>query len=264
MSATSRGASAPLFHLITPANRMPSQLPWFPESVLTTLLVTPRTRRTEFFEAHLLCREAMSSERIEPDGELESFLYVIAGTLRVVADSDTHVLAGAGRFAYVGVDDGFSVHGATGTAFLWVRRPWVSAPIMGALRPPATFASDRAACPEEPLAPPGVWIRRLVPSDIAFDFAVNLMRFTAGSELGMVEIHDEDHGLYLLRGHGIYGLDGLSLPVEGDDFIYMAPYCPQHFAAEAESEYLLFKPANRFPGQLASSLQAGQRRSLGS
>lgn len=49
----------------------------------------------------------MSSERIEPDGELESFLYVIAGTLRVVADSDTHVLAGAGRFAYVGVDDGF-------------------------------------------------------------------------------------------------------------------------------------------------------------
>lgn len=35
----------------------------------------------------------------------------------------------------------------------------------------------------------------------------------------MVEIHDEDHGLYLLRGHGIYGLDGLSLPVEGDDFI---------------------------------------------
>ena len=67
-------------------------------------------------------------------------------------------------------------------------------------------------------------------------------RFAPGVGLDKVEIHDEEHGLYVTAGGGTYLLEERELPVEAGDFIYMAPYCPQSFVAGDEpSEYLLYK-----------------------
>lgn len=61
--------------------------------------------------------------------------------------------------------------------------------------------------------------------------------------LPQIEIHDdEEHGLYMTSGGGLYHLDGDEHDVSADDFIYMAPYCPQGFKAGPEGgSYLLYK-----------------------
>jgi (S)-ureidoglycine aminohydrolase len=91
---------------------------------------------------------------------------------------------------------------------------------------------------------PGFTRRELLPvDDPAFDFAMSLLRFAPGVGLDKVEIHDEEHGLYMTQGGGIYLLGDEHLEVTEGDFIYMAPYCPQSFTAsgEGDAEYLLYK-----------------------
>jgi (S)-ureidoglycine aminohydrolase len=71
---------------------------------------------------------------------------------------------------------------------------------------------------------------------------MSILQFDAGCGLPQVEIHDEEHGLWMTAGSGTYHLDGEDLRVERNDFIYMAPYCPQSFVAGSQGgEYLLYK-----------------------
>jgi (S)-ureidoglycine aminohydrolase len=68
------------------------------------------------------------------------------------------------------------------------------------------------------------------------------MRFAPGAGLDQVEIHDEEHGLYMLDGGGRYLLGSDWHDVVAEDFVYMAPYCPQTFTAGPDgAEYLLYK-----------------------
>jgi (S)-ureidoglycine aminohydrolase len=72
---------------------------------------------------------------------------------------------------------------------------------------------------------------------------MSLLAFDAGVGLDNIEVHDEEHGLYMTAGAGLYFLDGELFEVERDDFVYMAPYCPQGFTATGRepAEYLLYK-----------------------
>ena len=83
----------------------------------------------------------------------------------------------------------------------------------------------------------------LPPDDPAFDFNVSLLGFVPGTRFHKVEVHDEEHGLYVTAGQGVYHLDGDTHEVLADDFVYMAPYCPQSFYAVGpdRTEYLLYK-----------------------
>jgi (S)-ureidoglycine aminohydrolase len=76
---------------------------------------------------------------------------------------------------------------------------------------------------------------------------MSLLAFDAGVGLAQVEIHDEEHGLYMTAGGGSYHLDGAEHDVSEGDFIYMAPYCPQSFTAadDTPAEYLLYKDVYR-------------------
>jgi (S)-ureidoglycine aminohydrolase len=51
----------------------------------------------------------------------------------------------------------------------------------------------------------------------------------------------------MTAGGGVYHLDGAQLEVRRDDFVYMAPYCPQSFVATGTepAEYLLYKDVYR-------------------
>jgi (S)-ureidoglycine aminohydrolase len=51
----------------------------------------------------------------------------------------------------------------------------------------------------------------------------------------------------MLEGQGIYRLDADWHPVQAGDVIWMAPYCPQWFAAigPAPARYIYYKDVNR-------------------
>ena len=92
-------------------------------------------------------------------------------------------------------------------------------------------------------------MRALIPDDAAFDFRVNTMTYQPGASLPAVESHVMEHGLLMLAGGGIYRLGDSWYPVETGDFIWMAPYCPQWFAAvgKTPAKYLIYKDWDRHP-----------------
>ena len=51
----------------------------------------------------------------------------------------------------------------------------------------------------------------------------------------------------MVEGRGIYYLNRDFIEVQKDDFIYMAPYCPQFFYATGweTGRYLVYKDVNR-------------------
>jgi len=83
--------------------------------------------------------------------------------------------------------------------------------------------------------------------DPRFDMGINIQIFDPGVYFTFVESHIMEHGLYMLYGRGIYWLNQEYMEVQQDDFIYMAPFCPQFFYATGWdiSAYLLYKDVNR-------------------
>jgi (S)-ureidoglycine aminohydrolase len=106
---------------------------------------------------------------------------------------------------------------------------------------------ERLIDPQPLMGDEALQVRALMPANPAFDFAVNTMTFQPGAALAMVEIHVMEHGLLMLEGSGIYRLGEDWYPVTADDFIWMAPYCPQWFGAlgKTPARYLIYKDWNR-------------------
>ena len=257
----SRGAVAPGYHLIAPENRALSALPELPGAIVTKL-VTPR-RVPSAFAQYLVSLPAGGRTRVAAEGSVaidtgfEHAFYGLAGNAVVRAGAAEHEL-GPGAFAFVpagtqvvvsdgpgvGAAAGSSDGGTLGSEFLWFKRHYV--PVAGAGAPPCVFGDQAALV--EPEFQPGLWRTVLFgDGDPRFDFTLIRMRFAPGTDLAMTEIHDEEHGLWMTAGAGLYLLGGDVHPVASGDFIYMAPYCPQSFVADGEigAEYLLYKDINR-------------------
>jgi (S)-ureidoglycine aminohydrolase len=132
---------------------------------------------------------------------------------------------------------------ALGPRTLWLKRPYEPWP--GLAPPVASHGVRDDIAPVQ--AAPGLFRRELIdPADPAFDFNMSLLRFEPNCGLPQIEIHDEEHGLYMTAGSGSYHLDGAEYDVRAGDFIYMGPYCPQGFmAGDDGAEYLLYKDVYR-------------------
>ena len=182
----------------------------------------------------------------EAGGQLGSaagqrFVYVLEGELGVCGD----VLL-SGGYAYL----------PAGAETVTARSPARAVVIeksyraLAGVTAPATLIGDEHKAPAEPFNDdPWLTVRRLLPGDPAFDFAVNTMQFQPGASLPMVEIHVMEHGLLMLEGGGIYRLENRWYPVSAGDFIWMGPYCPQWFGAlgKTPAKYLIYKDWNRHP-----------------
>ena len=127
---------------------------------------------------------------------------------------------------------------------MWIKRRYE--PVAGSAPPEAINGALSGL--DAVRTPTGLLRRELLPpADEAFDFNISLMTFPPGAALAQVEIHDEEHGLYMTQGAGTYHLDGDDHEVCAGDFIYMAPYCSQFFRphGEADAQYLLYKDVFR-------------------
>lgn len=240
--SASRGARGASYHLLTPANRFPAKLPHLAATSVCKL-VTPRvgSSRIGWYVLDFEQAGAGTEQPLEPG--FEHFLYVRGGTV-AVDGGEGEVALGAGGFAYVPDDRPLTIRATEAATALWVKRRWQ--PYPGVERP--WFVSGhRDDHPAQPTSVPGFTRQLLLPAEPAFDFAMDLLAFEPGVVFRTLEIHDEEHGLYMTRGQGIYHLDGDAHEVLEDDFIYMAPYCPQYFYATGwdVSEYLLYKDVFR-------------------
>jgi (S)-ureidoglycine aminohydrolase len=235
----SRGVRRNSFTLVTPANHYPSRLPPFGDNSVVKL-VTPRFAPARIGE-YLLALPAGAGTTEPVVAGSETFLYALDGDATArVEGGDLSLRAGA--FAYLPESAAFELSaGAAPARLLMVKRRYQAWPGRDA---PRLLAGHRDDEPFADTPVPGFRRRELLPvADPAFDFNMSLLAFDAGVGLDNIEIHDEEHGLYMTAGAGLYFLDGELFEVERDDFIYMAPYCPQGFTATGRepAEYLLYK-----------------------
>jgi (S)-ureidoglycine aminohydrolase len=235
---SSRGARGSSYTLITPANHYPSRVPPFGDAPVVKL-VTPRMAPSRIGQYLVSLPAGGGTARPVAPG-FETFLYALEGQATVLIGGEVLALP-AGAFAYLPGDDGYDVAAGDAPAqLLMVKRRYEPFPGAEAPRLRSGHRDD------EPFADtdvPGFRRRELLPTtDPAFDFNMSLLAFDAGVGLDKVEIHDEEHGLYMTAGGGTYLLEERRFEVQAGDFIYMAPYCPQSFVAGDEpSEYLLYK-----------------------
>ncbi len=239
-----RGRHGHGWTLVTPANHYPSRLPSFGPDVPVVKLVTPRLAPSRIGE-YLIALPAGggTAEPVAPG--FETFFYALDGAATLLADG-VEVPLGAGGYAYLPASAAWELRaGGAPARVLAVKRRYEPWPGLDA---PGPLHGHRDDEPFAATAVPGFTRRELLPvADPAFDFAMSLLRFEPGVGLAVVEVHDEEHGLYMTAGQGVYLLDGHRVDVVRDDFVYMAPYCPQGFVATGgePAEYLLYKDAWR-------------------
>jgi (S)-ureidoglycine aminohydrolase len=235
-----RGRRGLTYTLLTPANRYVSRLPALPDAQYFKL-VTPRLAPARFGEYLWVAGETAVAADLPPG--LERFLLGMAGEVTVRLGEQRIDLSDHG-FIYLGPAQFISVELAPGASVLEIKRPfepWRN------LAEPGPVWGKLDEVPRTATPVPGLHRRELLdPFDPAFDFNISHMEFDPHVALAQIEIHDEEHGLYMTSGGGLYHLDGDELQVGADDFIYMAPYCPQSFRAGAQgASYLLYKDVYR-------------------
>lgn len=236
----SRGVRGAAYTLLTPANRYASRLPNLRTTLVYTL-VSPRLAPARFRECVLDMGAGGGTDEPVAAG-CEDFLYGLSGDAVLRAGDSREVSLAPGGWCYLPPQEGFALDaGAAGAQILWLSRrlePWPG------LDPPEPSAGHRDDAPWEDTGVPGFRRRELLPpDDPRHDFNMSLLAFDPGVGLDKVEVHDEEHGLYMTAGGGLYHLDGADHEVRRDDFVYMAPYCPQSFVATGSepAEYLLYK-----------------------
>jgi (S)-ureidoglycine aminohydrolase len=237
-----RGFADPFYVLLTPSNHYASRLADLRE-VSVVKLVTPRMAPARFGQYLLDVGAGGGTARPIAAG-YESFFFGLQGEATVTAGEGEHALE-AGGFAYLPDDVSFELASDRGARLLWLKRRYERAVDRAA---PALRSGHRDDVAVSPTPVAGLTRQELLdPADEAFDFNMSLLRFEPGVALDRVEIHDEEHGLYMTAGGGLYRLGERHHEVCAGDFIYMAPYCPQSFVASGSepAEYLLYKDVYR-------------------
>ncbi|MGI8779249.1 MAG: cupin domain-containing protein, partial [Solirubrobacteraceae bacterium] len=223
----SRGARRTSFTLVTPANHYPSRLPNLGDATVVKL-VTPRFSPARIGQ-YLIALPAGGGTTAPVAPGYETFLYALDGAPSAVVDG-AELGLGAGGFAYLPAPASFALlAGEQPARLLMIKRRYEPWPGLDA---PGLLSGHRDDEPFADTPVPGFRRRELLaPGDPTFDFNVSLLAFDAGVGLDNIEVHDEEHGLYMTAGAGVYFLDGERFEVGEGDFVDVAPYCPQGFVA---------------------------------
>ncbi|MBB5351532.1 (S)-ureidoglycine aminohydrolase [Haloferula luteola] len=229
--------------LIAPDGHVPSDFPHW-SGVRTHVILSPAIGAS--LSQFLLLFEQPLATAFFPESDHEHAIYVEYGPVRAEWSGGSQELT-SGGFLFTPAHTHLTLHGEPGARLTVFRK--VFAAISGIPSPPVTHG-NAADIPAEPfLGNPRALLQTLLPTDIHFDLAINIFTYQPGATLPFVETHIMEHGLLMLSGQGIYRLEDRYYHVQAGDAIWMAPYCPQWFAAigDEPATYLYYKDIHRLP-----------------
>lgn len=178
------------------------------------------------------------------DEGIESFLYVIEGTVNVVAGQTTEPLTEGGYiFSPVGTGIQFEAQGKA--TFIFYKQRYV--PLIGCeAHVVVGNVNDIEYRIYDDME--NVFIKDLLPvDDLGFDMNMHILSFAPGGCHGFAETHVQEHGAYILSGEGVYFMDQQWLPIRKDDFMWFGPYVPQcsYGVGREAFTYIYSKDCNR-------------------
>lgn len=240
----SRGRVHPYYYIITPENLVPNDLPFFTNTIVHPLVI-PQPGKACFGEYLLIMNPGgQTTQPIEPG--FEHFMFLIDGEVLLEMEN-TSRLVGTGGVVYLPDHLGFSLENQSQTQsrLLWIKKPYDR---VKGLPEPEMICSKLEDIEQRETPVTGAWSYRLMPiDDPSYDFTILNLMFDPGVYFDQVEIHHQEHGLYMLNGQGVYYLADTYHEVKAGDFIYMAPFCPQYFYSTGwtPTSYLLYKDLHR-------------------
>ena len=231
---------------IAPDGHVPAALPGW-EKTQGIILISPHMRGLPLFTMYLALMEADAKSAMPFTG-VQRFAYVLEGTLQAAIAGDAFDVP-QGHFVYIPAETEYTLTATMETKALIFEKPYTQSNIEADAKPIVHTGNAWAGEGEPFLGDEDARLRTLLPTDIAYDMAVNLFTFQSGAALPFVETHIMEHGLYLVEGQGIYRLDDSYYPIQADDAIWMGSYCPQWFCAygKTQSTYIYYKDVNRDP-----------------
>jgi (S)-ureidoglycine aminohydrolase len=239
-----RCINKPGSYMIFPrANRVEHHLPGFNQGVLAQVLSTPQ-HGAKFVEHELLV-EANGGTEKPRDEAFEQFFFVLEGEIELGFDGGKPKKMNRGNFCWLPPHCAYQFSNKSNlqSRMVWIRRRYEE--VSGIAIPAPIFAHES----DVPAQPTDTYMEQhLTPYEqMGFDMGINLQVFEPGIYFSFVEAHVMEHGLYMLDGRGLYWLNHDLIEVQKDDFIYMAPFCPQFFYSTGweKSAYLLYKDVNR-------------------
>jgi (S)-ureidoglycine aminohydrolase len=175
--------------------------------------------------------------------EIETFFYVLSGAVTLEANGKRHGLA-PGGYAYLQPGSRFALNATAASRVLWLKKVYQP---FGAKRPADVVGNESGVKGEPFMDVKELLLKKLLPEEPAYDMAMNIFTFPPGYSLPITETHVMEHGLYMLEGQGLYYLGDKWSEVQGGDFIWMGPYCPQSFYATSSfpARYIYYKDVNR-------------------
>jgi len=205
-------------------------------------VLTAPAMGANFVQHHLTLAPGATGKRAS-DGRIESFVYLLSGQATLRASSEHRLVAG--DFAFVPHTTGFELTASEPATALLLHKVYEPAPGIDAPKP--IIGSEKKIPADVWMNNPASRLQLLIPDDLQYDFAMNIFTFDPGHGLPYVETHVMEHGLLVLEGKGMYYLDGDWMEVEKDDFLWMAPYCPQSYYATGPTptRYIYYKNVNR-------------------
>lgn len=234
----------PHYAVMPPAGILHSRLPGLAETRVH--FQTSPAMGARFAQALLVVAEGGGTTGPWQDG-LEHFFYVVAGEAELAAAGETRRLR-KGGFVYVAAGGAWELRALGGEArLIWIKRPYVPA---AGITPRASFFGTEQGTPRDDKnghTRGRVWQMLLGEADLAMDMEINILSFQPGTHFAFFETHIMEHGLYMLRGQGIYMLGRDIHECWAGDFIWMGAYVPQQFYCTGweEAAYLLYKDVNR-------------------
>lgn len=197
------------------------------------------------FVQYLMAWTAGNSARFSADPHLETFIYVIDGSVQLERANRPDATLSPGGFALLPPSIEFILSAPGPARTLLLRKHYQPAATIELFQPLIGNAADVAATGSGDV--PQTRVQTLVPDELQYDLSINIFTFYPGFGPSSVETPVMEHGLYILQGKGSYYLDDGWLEIEKDDFIWMGPYCPQSFNADGPTaaRYICYKNVNR-------------------
>ncbi len=222
--------------LIAPDGHVPTALPAWNDA-LGVILISP-AMGAKLAQTLVFLDSGPATFQSLPG--IESFFFVLEGQLECAGDPLT-----AGSFGYAPPEHRLELSVPSAAKLVLFEKRYM--PKIGLETPRFRLGHERDYEGKPFLGDPDATLQTLLPLTPDFDLAVNLFTYRPGATLPFVETHIMEHGLLMLDGEGIYRLNQQWYPVAAGDCLWMAPFCPQWFAATGKksARYLYYKDVNR-------------------
>ena len=234
------------YTVIPPEGRVINSIPGF-EGCKLTIIASPKHGASFVQYVGTVEPGGKTTTPFVDDPGVETFLYVMDGngTLTVTVKDQTETLA-AGQYVFAPPEDAIVFENTTAESVrvLLYKQRYVP---LGDLKPWIVFGDINKI--EEVIYDEmeNVFLRDLLPNDMAFDMNMHTLKFMPDGCHPFVETHVQEHGAYILGGQGMYLLGEDWLQLQKEDFVWFGPFTQQGTYATGREPfwYIYSKDMNR-------------------